>query len=809
MRYLRIVISLTAILIVTVFLSACVKRSSNNTFIPNLDDYSLYSKVVEEILPTFNIGQSDNKPYYLLDDGAVVEAFDVQALGGIETGIAKYWYPQYLATVIIAVDRDQTDAIISSWSDLPSTQEEVGFFDMPGNVQMLTAAMSYGLEGKDFSLIKAIELLTLLHDSNNLKMNSFEAPIIICYDHQAVNLIENGRNIEIIVPKEGTLTYKKGLLSNEKLNFEGDVDKLLYEYKMRLLDGESDLTLYPDEIAYGPSVLINDYKHFAKVTRNTSCLIQRDLLNFKRFMSIDNREHLHFALIYIIIITIWSASIFRRSMQKGISYAAFFTGIILNGWTLVRLIKYQIEGIPVLTRYLWYSFYIFQLSLPLVLLWMAWAIDKPEDEIIPPKWLKNMAVLIGVLIILVFTNDFHGLVFQLDLTRWDWDIDYRYGFGYYIILLISMANLITVFVILVHKSMRNPRKKGIVFPLAVLLMFIAYTYGYIIRNPLIYETDLTIITGLFTMLMFESCIRSGLIPVNTRYIDLFTRSPLKMQIINKEGEIALASAYTIPLNKDILDKVLESSPVPILQDDDSLLFANPIPGGYAIWYEDISKLYQLHREIEQSTQMLEEANNMLAEEEKLKRIINEEDAKRQLMEQLEAEIAQSIGRLTMMIEGLPRSEKHSKETTRIALLLCYIKRRCNLFFQEKETNIVGVDELINYIDELSEIGKYSNVQIATINEMTGSISIRHATLFYDFFHAVLDAAVQKSCPYIIQHLGTEQEQVTMGLLPSENMVTFKAEARLIARITDAKGKILTKDLDDTIGISISFPKGGV
>jgi len=778
---------------ITVLFSACEKESTSKRIFCNLEDYLLYPKVIEESLPAYTIEQTKNKVYYGLDNGAVVEAFDTQALGAIETGIAKYWYPQYLATVIIAIDHNQTDTVLIGWNDLLDVQEEVGFLDRPGDLEMLTAAMSYGLEGEGYSLTKAMELLSSLHDDNRLKINSFESPITICYDYQAAALIENGRNIEIIIPKEGTYTYEKGLLSNEPLNFQGNIDQLLLQAKLRLLDGQSDFSTYPNETAYASAIRVTDYNYFAKSIRNVTCLMERRVYRSKRYMSIDNREHQHFALVYIIIITIWVAWVVRRSMQKGISYAAFFTGIILNGWILVRLIKYQIETFPALTRYLWYSFYIFQLSLSLVLLWMAWAIDKPEDKIMPPKWWQMMAVLISLLILLVFTNDLHGLVFHLDLSKADWDVDYSYGWGYYTVLFIGMTNLIAVFIILVQKSIRNPRKKGIVFPFAILFLFAAYTYGYIIRNPFVYETDLTIVTGVFTMLMFEGCIQSGLIPVNTKHIDLFTRSPLKMQIITKEGKVALAS----------------TPPASLLEEEDYMLFASPIPGGYAVWQEDVSKLYHLQKEIKESTQMLREANAILAEEEKLKRIMNEENAKDQLMEQLEVEIAENLEELSSRIEKLPQAKNHLKETTRIALLLCYIKRRCNLFFKEKETNTIFTDELMIYIDELSGIARYSNVQIVSTNEIKGSLNIRYGTLFYDFFYGIVDLAVQRGCPYIIGHLGMKKEFFTMRVLPSEDIPVLQLESRLIAGIAAAKGKIITKDLEDTMGISISFPKGGV
>ncbi|MDY0235954.1 MAG: histidine kinase N-terminal 7TM domain-containing protein [Gudongella sp.] len=764
---------------------------------------------MEQILPTYTIKQSEIKAYYTVDGGLTTEAFDTQADGALQTGIAKYWDPHYLATVIIAIDRDQTETRVTSWNDLSKIEEEVAFSKTPGNDQMLIAAMSYGLEGEDYTLEKAIKLLATLHKNSRLNMDTFNSPIIICYDYQATALIEDGRNIEIIVPKEGTFTYEKGLLSNENLVFEENVDKLLFESKFRLLDGQSDLSVYPDKEAYLPAVRVKDYEHFAKITQNVSPLIQREVLNSKRFMSINFRENLFSALIYMTLVTIWVSWILRRSMQKEISYAAFFTGIILNMWALVRLIKYQVVVNESLSRYLWYSYYIFQLSLPLVVLWMAWAIDNPKNEIFPPKWLKKMLVLIGVLIILVFTNDIHGFVFKLDLNKPDWAINYTYGFGYYIVLFVCMMNIAIAFAILLKKSIKSPRKKRFIFPLGVFAIFGIYNYKYIIREPFVYETDLTIVTGVFVLLMFESCIRSGLIPVNTKYIDIFTRSPLKMQIINKESEVAISSFSAALINKDIIERVIASSPVPVLQDDESLLFANPIPGGYAFWNEDITKIQELHREIQQSNEKLTEANIILAEEEKIKRSIIEKKEKKHLMEQLEVEIAENIEKLTKRIEKLEHSENHLIETNGIALLLCYIKRRCNLFFKEKETTISDTTELIIYIEELSEIAKYSNVQIVTVNQIKERIPVRYATLFYDFFYTLTELAVQEHCPYIIVELAIENEWTTMRLLPSVDIGLLKTESKLTDAISMAKGKIVRKSIEDTFGISISFPKGGV
>ena len=803
---LKHLLGLMLVVLFISFISGCVKEVSSIKVVVDQDDYSFFPQLAEKILPTLLVEQSDRGAYSLLEDGMIAEAFDIQAAGALQAGIAEFWYPQVLATVVIAIDREQTAAEITGWVDLYQTNDMVAFSSSTEESQMILAAMSYGLEGEKYTLKKAIELLATLQEDNRLAMNSMAAPVMVCYDYQAVNLMTKGRKIEIIIPKEGTYTYELGLLSNEKLDFEGNVSQAVLAANFRSLAGVGNIH-YPAKAAYSLSRQVDDHEYFTDATKETHCIMERDVLNAKRLVSIDSREHLHFALLYIILITIWVGSFMRRSMQRGVSTAALYTGLILNSWVFVRLIKYQTEK-PWLNRYLWYSFYIFLLTLPLVILWMAWAVDKPQHENLPPKWWRYLAVWAGFLIILVFTNDIHGLVFRLDLTRNDWAINYSYGYGYYIILFTGMANLLAAFTMLLVKSVKNPRKGSIIFPLIVFSLFGFYNVQYISRNPLFYQTDLTIMTGLFTLLMFEACIQSGLIPTSRKHIKIFKQSPLKMQIVNQEGEVVLASAAAVPLDPAIIKKVLLKSPVFILEDNASVVFANPIPGGYAIWNEDVSKLYAIHKEIKASTLKLSKANNLLSKEAKVKQAINEADEKRKLMDQLEGEIADSLSQLTTMIENLSVFDNQAIETTRIALLLCYLKRRCNLFFHEKESGLIDAKRIIQYLDEIIEIAKYSKVQIASVNKIKGNIDIRYGTLLYDFFYAVVDLAIAKECPYIIESFEQDEDSLTLRLLLSEELGEFTLEPKLVSAIQAVKGGINIKQLEDAVGISLAFRKGG-
>ena len=62
--------------------------------------------------------------------------------------------------------------------------------------------------------------------------------------------------------------------------------------------------------------------------------------------------------------------------------------------------------------------------------------------------------------------------------------------------------------------------------------------------------------------------------------------------------------------------------------------------------------------------ILTDANALLAMEENRKRNNYEEIAKKQLMEQLEVEISESVEHLSFMIEKLPNSKNQSQEAKR-------------------------------------------------------------------------------------------------------------------------------------------------
>jgi hypothetical protein len=809
LRFIRL-IALSLLCVIIFALCGCALGADENGERIVYSDCAadiLYPEVISSVLPSYSVErQAEYMIQVFLKSGITVEAYDVQAFSSISAGIAKYWYPHYIATVIIAIDRDRTNAQIKTWNDLLNAHEPVSFSSSM-KWEILMPAISYGLEGDGYTLRKATELLAAVNDNNQSFDDQSEPPIVICFDYQAAALIKNGRNIEIVVPSEGTLTFEKGLLGNEELSFIGDVDLQLLAAGLRLPDGRADRELYPDQAAYSSAQLVADIGHLCTVAMDAVRVMRRDVLHVRLYSSKDGREHLFFALLYIILVVVWISSVIWRALHKGVKLSALLVGLILLGWIIVRLLKWQMPFDDTLNRYLWYSFYLFQLALPVVILWLASIIDKPDENITAPKWMRAVAITNAFIFIMVFTNEFHQLTFPFDL-RTNWTYEYGYGVGFYLLLAGSVLQVIAAIIMLIVKAKGYIRKTGALFPLGLIILLAAYGYGYANRIPIAWESDITMTIGLFTLLFAESILRTGIVPVNSKYRTLFTYSTLGIQVIDSERKTTISSVAAPHFAQETVEQALASSPLPAQADENTLLFAAPITGGYALWQEDITAVNRLHKDIAESVQKIRNANIVLAEEEKIKRAVDEENARLQLMAQLESEIERHTIKLSTMIEHYENVADRPRAMARITIQLCYVKRRCNLFFIEQEAKALHADELTVYMDELAEIAKLAGVESIFTSELKTLLAIRRTTLLYDFFFNVLFWATWLGSPRIIVHLGTENNNTILRILPSDDANSFQMDKNLEYAINSAGGIFMLKDLDDATGMSLSFPDGG-
>jgi len=780
-----------------------------------------YGGPVRAMLPEFDvIERADIRPDFL-HAGLAVEAYDFQA----ENIAGKYWYPLTLETVVIAVDRSQTDAKITSWGDLLIVGQ--GAVGAPGEApfsRMAVAALCFAEEGEGFTLGPAVRLLRTLHEEGRLAFDDETAPVKICFDSEAAIRIKNGENIEVIIPKEGTLTFVKGLLSNRPLSLtvnadaplaesaftrsplplplRADAKELLADSGLRTIDGLCDETLYPAKSAYAPAVTLKNYDHLGSVTQDWTRTLRRDVLRTRLYTTADVREHNVFAALFIIVSVIWVASMMRRSRQKDIRQVILAVGILIIGWVSTRYVKYELIDIDGLARYLWYAYYIFEVLLPLCVIRIASLVGADEAEKRPSPPFKALCALNVALAALVMTNDFHGMAFKLDTGPSGWTGDYSYGFLYYIIMAVLVAELVIGIVLMFVRIKHSPRRFGVVFPLLFVAALVVYCVGYSLRAPVFYESDMTLVICILALLFLEVCLRAGQIPVNMHYRELFKNAGMNLQITDGGGNIIIASNSAKPPEAGQWE-LLKGSAGPVRIDENTLLFKNEISGGYAVWQEDISFVNRLKNEIAESIREIEAANVLLAGEARSKEQRARSLVLAEFYDLYEKEISSHEERLAELLE--------SENLKGAALLSCYIKRKSYFLYigmEGRET--LSMNELVVYIDEMAELARLAGIKCLAYCGLTGEAGLSEAMLFYDFWAALLEWAAINDVKEIILNTMSENGRLVMRAVTSDDVAGFELPEKT-ARDIGAVGGAFEKTEDVEVGFTVlrlSFPEGG-
>ena len=795
-------------LMLLLLLSACATQHPDTDILCENDPYNRYGAVLQVSLPSYTVETSD-KHLALngLNRGAAIEAFDTFALPMRDAGQADYWLPQYLSTVVIAIDREQTDAVITGWADLPESGLPVGMSAPDFN--LLCAAVAYGMEGTEYSLREAARILRPIHTQGNLRKGDFDTPIIICLDHQAVAMNQAGRRLEIVVPAEGTLSFEKGLLSNTPLDLPDNHDALIAG-GFRLLDGSCDERLYPPSADYERATVLDDYTHLNLEGQNTTKVYRRDIRGSHLYAAADGQEQQLTALLYLVAVMIWIGAIAHRAMQKGVRRAAIITGVLLACWMLARMLKFQLADDISLGRYLWYSYYIFELGIPLVLLWLSSAIDKPEGETDSPKWWRYCAAVNMALALLVMTNDLHQMAFHLDVSGNDWSSNYGYGPIFYAALAAISIELVLSQIMMLQKSRHSPQKLAFLFPLTFYILLVSYCVGYILRVPILVENDAALILGVFTLLSIEVVIRVGIIPVNRNYRAFFSQSPQKMQIIGDNGDTLLLSAQAENLPKEIWSKLKANPHLPQQSGEDELLYADPISGGLAVWHEDIRTLHALNRDLDVSIEQLHIANAVLERSVAVGRRRETPVARTELLRNLEKKIRSDFEKLANMVRQVPEGEARRRHLAQTAMLICYIKRKCHFFFLEQRIRQITGYELSAYTDELVEFASFAGIRCDSRFKATGNVPVRTATLIYDFFYLSFTWIHEHGGKALMLKLETGEAAIAASILYDSSIPRIPLDEDFLQEVHSAGGN--TPDTMpaflDSLSLGLIFPNGG-
>ncbi len=507
-------------------------------------------------------------------------------------------------------------------------------------------------------------------------------------------------------------------------------------------------------------------------------------------------------VIYIGIIITWGVSVRNRVINRSIRRYMQTVAALLLFWFVIRSCKFFfMDGIISLQYYCWYSYYIPMILIPMIGIYIAFCLGKTENYTLP-LYMKALIIPAAVAIVLIFTNNFHQLVFGFPFGRAEADPVYIYRPLYFVCLGLIIAETLLFLILLLMRSQVPYKRKRIWGPVLPAAAGILYAIGYIAGFPAVFIAagDMTAVLTLIMLSVCELCIQNGLIPSNTRYSELLKASTIGAQITDADFNRCIVSDNAKEFSKELMRRAVKE-PVEI---GNERLSGAPVTGGYVLWVEDISMVKDVMKKLEKISSRLSANNNLLKAEVELKEKQSRADEQRRIYDRITEEVEPQLKRLELLLEPSSDPVKTRENLGYACVMSAYIKRLGNLILLGEEATFLMSRELEYSFRESMENLRLCGVATSLSCICEGIISKDSAVAAYEFFEMVLEAALP-TMKAILVNLTVEDRSVKIIFALSCPNSSVAADREFLKR-HNAYAEV-SEDGDD-VRITFLMPKGG-
>ena len=432
---------------------------------------------------------------------------------------------------------------------------------------------------------------------------------------------------------------------------------------------------------------------------------------------------------YSAMALVWAVTIQKRVSDRRIRNRLLVTVSLMLLMFMLQICSYKLLGEELNPlRYSWYGYYIPVILAPFFMYRIAILVGTGEDT--HPKVNPVITVFSVILPLMVMTNDIHQFVFKFPGGTKQGYYANSHGIGFYLIYVWVTVLFIWSLAIIVGKCRVMAAQKQAWLPVALALIGGIAEIIHMLGILKISGKSIWNMGEIFFFWVFgfeESCIAIGLIPANTGYMRLLDFTDKAIVIADSEGNINYRSR-----------KALD-----ILEDTENVLtFTEEISGGTVSWAVDMSKIYSLNRQIEETTEQIESRNEYLHTQNDLKTEQSKLDARNNLYDNIANILNPQIKEIKKLLET-SQDDDFDDKLRHIAVLNAYIKRRSNMELLRADKDILSLKELYTAIAESCEYLKLCKVETMVSLVPDKLLPADIVILVYDFFENVVENHLEK------------------------------------------------------------------
>lgn len=494
------------------------------------------------------------------------------------------------------------------------------------------------------------------------------------------------------------------------------------------------------------------------------------------------RQYLVWA-VYMLLLFGWQYTISTKITQKSMRIHLTAQNIVSILYLTVRFVQdaFLYVNIPWM-RFTGYFINIAAIFIPLFGLYGAFYLGKADDYRISKKWYL-LLIPACFLSMLALTDDLHHFLYYIVPEEPQPNLYFHPYIGTYIIHIWALGMIMyQVYVIYQRNGTTKSDplyQKLIPFYEPILLFLFSIPYAataYVVRFELVeYSAGLIFII----VLCWQLYILVGLIPVNTKYEEVFRRSTVAMQILSPKGETIAVSENAAEITPAMLEALKQNQHFSVTED--IIMHLHQIPGGYMVWQTDLSQINQALRELQRLNAELEEEQDLLAQEIRIQSDEASIQARNDIYDSLSSKVA---GQLALIEEVLSKEALSSEDWNRVCLIGTYIKRFCNLQLTYQEQQMIPISDLAISLQDMAKCMKNIGIRTSLDFCPTSNLEPELILLIMKTLEAILEEAdfrlvsmaIHISDTVCFEITGTDHEFVSRSLEGGYGLQTEKIPA---------------------------------
>ena len=454
----------------------------------------------------------------------------------------------------------------------------------------------------------------------------------------------------------------------------------------------------------------------------------------------------------------WVIYLEKHVVHKKMRRCLTGIGCLMVFWFFIRTVKFHIFYEPLGEHICWYLYYVPMILIPVLGLSAAlFFVEKDEEKTV--RKIIILLIVAAVLIVSVFTNDLHQLVFRFSKQPPFSDMDYSYGILFMVIQGWMLLCLTGMEIILIRKS-RIPGKKQFWMPVIPGILLLGWNIGNMFRLPFIkvIAGDMTAVCCLLMAAIYQGCILCGLIQTNSRYFELFqTSGGLDAEITDYSFQRYYHSGDFPELTPELRAIIIDRS---FVQEEGIRINHIPIRGGHLFWSEDISVLLDQYQDIREQQEELTTRNRLLQKTYQKEAERRKAEEQNRLLNMIQNQTAGQLELLSQLMDELERTESREQYDWilgKIVVVGTYLKRRKNLVLTQytSDRNLLTMEDLRQSLAESCDSLKLCRIRVAYYVEK-GNVQLNAEDILkcYDTFEWLVErlADVMQSVFYRVSQI---------------------------------------------------------